>query len=87
MGERQPKTENQEVDSTNKVFYLERDFHSNPQIVIVIASSPEEAREMLKTQLESENYKPEHFGTLKELDTSTKRLQIISPPGDRQMIR
>ncbi len=87
MKESRTKVERQEDATANKIFYLERDFYSNPQMLIVIAGNLEEAKEILRIQLESENYKLEHFDDLKELDISTKGLQIFSPPGDRHMIR
>lgn len=87
MSEREHKVDQKEGVNSNKVFYLERDFYSNPQVVVVVAGDKEEANTILNKQLSEENYPPGNFGELVELDTSKKGLQVINPPGDRHMVR
>lgn len=86
MKEHTPKNKEAERSEKNRIFYLERDFYSDPQVVIVIAKDIEEATKILNDQLAEEYYPPGEFGELKELSTTTKGLQIISPPGDRHLI-
>ena len=87
MKENPTKGKEEVGSSINRVFYLERQHMSNPQLVIITASNLEEATEMFDAKLEEENCPPGHYGELAELNTSTKRLQIFSPPGDRSLIR
>ncbi len=68
-----------------KVYYLERDFYSNPQVVLVIAENESAATDRMNKQLDGENYEHGRFGPLKELDTTTQTLIILSPPGDRNL--
>lgn len=70
-----------------RTYYLNRDFYSNPQVVVVTADSKEQADKLLNKQLAAENYPPGNFGDLTELDTTKPGLVILNPPGDRHLIR
>lgn len=70
-----------------KVFFLERNFYSNPQVLIITAESREDADRQLAEQLKAENYRPNQFGALQELDLSKRQMVIISPPGNRDLLR
>lgn len=85
--EKSPISVEKEKRNPNKVFYLERDYYSNPQVVVVTATNKKEATKLLDILLKEENYSPGNYGKLKELDTSSKKIQIISPPGDRHLVR
>lgn len=79
--------ETKEEVARMRVFYVERDFYTNPQVVIIVAKDEVEALELYNQQLESENYPPVKQDTLEELDLSGTGLKILSPPGDRHLIR
>jgi hypothetical protein len=70
-----------------RVFFLERNFYSNPQVILITAESREDANGQLAQQLKAENYGPEHFGALQELDLPMRQMVIISPPGNRDLLR
>jgi hypothetical protein len=70
-----------------RTFYLERDFYSDPQVVVVTAENRKEADKLLNEQLKKENCPPGQSGELKELDTTKPGLVILSPPGDRHLER
>jgi hypothetical protein len=70
-----------------RTYYLNRDFYSNPQVVVVTAESKEQADKLLNEQLAVENYPPGNFGELTELDTTRPMLIILNPPGDRHFER
>jgi hypothetical protein len=70
-----------------KIFYLERDFYSNPQVIIVIAKNRQEAETLLSAQLAKENNHRSSLGKLTELDLFHPELLILEPLGDRHLVR
>lgn len=76
-----------ESTTSNKIFYLERDNFSNPEVIIIIAKNIEEATKSLNNMLHEENLRPGDCGKLTELDLTTEALIKLNPPGDRHFIR
>ena len=68
-----------------RTFYLERDFYSTPEVVLIVAESEEAATALMNQQLDEENYEHGRFGPLKELGTETQSITILRPPGDRHL--
>jgi hypothetical protein len=70
-----------------KIFKLERDFYSTPQVIIVTTDTAEAAELILNNLLKEENNPPGIYGPLIELDLTKPGIIILSPPGDRHMDR
>jgi hypothetical protein len=66
-----------------RVFYLERDFYSNPQVVVVTAENRDQADIILNEQLKKENYQPGEFEELTELDLTKPGIIILQLPDSR----
>jgi hypothetical protein len=87
MSKERPQTETENRES-NRVFYLLRDYYSNPEILIIVAPDKKSAIEMLRTQHASENHLAEiNNKDVIELDLKSKKLLTLRPPGDRHLIR
>jgi len=87
MNETEPSNNETEPISRLKAFYLERDFYSNPQVLLIFAANLQEATDLLDAQLVQENCPPGHFGVLKELNINRKGITIFKPPGDSHFNR
>ncbi|HUC95297.1 MAG TPA: hypothetical protein VMR19_04860 [Candidatus Saccharimonadales bacterium] len=72
-----------ESTGTNHVFYIERDYYSTPQVLVIIAPDLAEAEKMFSEMLTQENDRRHCYGKLLELDLSKSGLIKLEPPGDR----
>lgn len=87
MNKERGKSKEKETAQPNQVFFLERDFYSNPEVIIIVAPNMETATEMLNQKLKGENYPPGTFGKLQKLDLRANTIKILRPPGDRHLDR
>lgn len=70
-----------------KVFCIERDHYSVPQVLLFVAESREAAEVMFSEVLKSENGERGDHGELDEINLSKPGRTIFEPPGDRHMTR
>ena len=73
------------MKTNKKVFYCERDFNKNLQVLIIVACDIKEANRLLYKQFVDENYNgpmPE----LKELNTIQDAIVTFEPPGYRYTV-
>ena len=81
-----------------KVFWFMINSYSNPCAVLVVAKSREQAEIMMEEVVSrygsigtrngpGEYFGPDHSDILEDLDLSTSRVVILSPPGNRDFGR
>lgn len=74
-----------EIVTRLRVFYTERNFYSNPQVILVVAPNEVEAQAILDGQNQKDGWGGISGRKLKELNSISPSVTIVEPPGDRNM--
>ena len=73
----------------NKIFFLVQDYYSNPEVIIAVAESVEEAVSMWPDEHEwsahSRVIKHVQLDKFHEIDLTVKDFFILRPPGNRDL--